>query len=174
MPEPVEFWRANSNLRDITPSGERFPEAGLFQALGSACRGSVFEFGCGDGRLAPAFPAESYAGFDVNEAALAAARRANPAYRFGNEWVEADTWLAHTVLLHVPDDAIGGVLARAQAYDRIVIGEVMGRQWRRPGDPPVFNREAHEYVELVGRELIEAIAVPYPRYRCDLTILVFE
>ena len=66
------------------------------------------------------------------------------------------------------------LLARTSGYGRIVIGEVMGRQWRRPGDPPVFNREAHEYVELLGRELIDTIAVPYPRYRCDLTVLVFE
>ena len=54
-----------------------------------------------------------------------------------------------------------------------VVGEVMGRQWRRPGDPPVFNREAHEYVELLGRPC-ERLAVPYPRYKCDLTVLVFE
>lgn len=90
------------------------------------------------------------------------------------EWEPADTWLAHTVLLHVPDDEIGPLLARTAPYARIVIGEVMGRKWRRPGDPPVFNREASEYVELSGRQLVDTIAVPYPRYGCDLTVLVFE
>ena len=171
---PAEFWRGNSRLRDITPRGERFPEAGLFDALRRACRGSVFEFGCGDGRLAPAFPADGYAGFDINPAALAAAAGANPGYSFGDAWQPADTWLAWTVLLHVPDDEIAPLLARTAGYGRLVIGEVMGRRWRRDGFPPVFNREPHEYVALVGRELIETIAVPYPRYACDLTVMVFE
>lgn len=171
---PADFWRANAGLRDITPHGERFPEVGLFDALRRACRGSVFEFGCGDGRLSPAFDPDSYAGFDINAHALTAAKKANPAHRYLTEWEPADTWLAHTVLLHVPDNEIGGILDRAKGYPRIVIGEVMGRKWRRPGDPPVFNREAIDYVEMVGRELIESIPVPYPRYRCDLHLLVLE
>lgn len=169
---PAEFWRGNARLRDITPQGERFPEVGLFDALRSACRGAVFEFGCGDGRLAPAFPPERYAGFDINPAALAAARLANPGYTFGDTWAPADTWLAWTVLLHVPDDDVVGVLQRAAGYGRVVIGEVMGRRWRRPGDPPVFNREADEYEQIMGRPA-ERLAVPYPRYGCDLTVLVF-
>lgn len=41
-----------------------------------------------------------------------------------------------------------------------------------PGDPPVFNREAREYADLVGRAPT-VIAVPYPRYKCDLQMLVF-
>ena len=171
---PADYWRGNSGLREITPKGERFPEAGLFQALGRACAGSVFEFGCGDGRLSPAFSPGSYAGFDINPHALAAAAMANPAHRYVTEWELADTWLAWTVLLHVPDDEIGDVLERTARYPRVVIGEVMGRKWRRTGDPPVFNREAYEYVVLAGRRAVETIAVPYPRYKCDLTVLVLE
>ena len=134
----------------------------------------MFEFGCGDGRLSPAFDPDSYAGFDINPSALTAAAKANPAYRYVTDWTPAQTFLAHTVLLHVPDDEIQPVIDRAKQYPRIVIGEVMGRKWRRAGDPPVFNREAHEYVEMVGRELVASIAVPYPRYRCDLHLLVLE
>lgn len=168
----AEFWRGNAALRDITPGGERFPEVGLFEALRVACTGTVFEFGCGDGRLAPAFDPMDYAGFDINPHALQAARRANPRHRYVTEWEPADTWLAHTVLLHVPDDEITELIDRAKGYSRIVIGEIMGRQWRRPGDPPVFNREAREYADLVGSEPV-VIAVPYPRYKCDLQMLVF-
>src|SRR5690606_9750276 len=98
---------------------------------------------------------------------------ANPSHSFVDQWQPADTWLAWTVLLHVPDDELPALLARTASYGRVVIGEVMGRRWRRPGDPPVFNREADEYVELVGRPC-ERLAIPYPRYKCDLTILVFE
>lgn len=170
----TNYWRNNTDLRHLTPPGERFPEVGLFYALRRACRGSVFEFGCGDGRLSPAFPADGYVGFDINPAALAAARVANPAHRYVTEWEPADTWLAHTVLLHVPDDEIAPLLQSTTAYARVVIGEVMARRWRRAGNPPVFNREAAEYVALSGRQLVESIAVPYPRYQCDLTMLVLE
>lgn len=172
MASPAEFWRGNARLRDITPHGERFPEVGLFEALGRACTGSVFEFGCGDGRLSSAFHPDSYVGFDINPHALVAASRANPAHRYVTDPEPADTWLAWTVLLHVPDDEIGEVLDGAKLYRRIVIGEVMGRKWRRAGDPPVFNREAHEYVEMVGRPC-ETVLIPYPRYGCDLHMLVF-
>jgi SAM-dependent methyltransferase len=172
MTSPAEFWRGNTNLRDITPRGERFPEVGLFEALRKACTGSVFEFGCGDGRLSRAFDPGSYVGYDINPSALAAAKKANPHHSYASEWFKADTFLAHTVLLHVPDDELVEVIERAKGYQRIVIGEVMGRKWRRPGDPPVFNREAHEYTEMVGREP-EVILVPYPRYSCDLHMLVF-
>lgn len=170
---PADFWRANAGLRDITPQGERFPEVGLFDALRSACQGSVFEFGCGDGRLAPAFDPDRYFGFDINSAALAAAKVANPKHRYGDEWEPADTFLAHTVLLHVPDDELPSVLDRANRYPRVVIGEVMGRKWRREGNPPVFNREAHEYEAMFERP-VSRIEVPYPRYGCNLTMLVFE
>jgi hypothetical protein len=172
-PSPADFWRGNADLRDITPHGERFPEVGLFDALRTACRGLVFEFGCGDGRLSPAFDPERYFGFDINPAAVTAAMVANPKHRYVTQWVAADTFLAHTVLLHVPDSELPAVLDKANRYPRIVIGEVMGRKWRRDGNPPVFNREAAEYEAMFERN-VSRIEVPYPRYGCDLTMLVFE
>jgi SAM-dependent methyltransferase len=171
--EPSEYWQANKNLVHITPAGERFPEVGLYEALQEAVTGSVFEFGCGDGRLAPAFSHEAYTGYDINQHAIKAARTANPDHVFGTEWVKADTVLAYTVLLHIPDDEIQPIIDRMKQYKRIVIGEIMGREWRRPGNPPVFNRDLEEYVEMIGRQYT-VIRVPYPRYGCDLELLVFE
>ena len=49
--EPSEYWKTNSGLVHITPPNDRFPEIRLNEALKKACKGSVFEFGCGDGRL---------------------------------------------------------------------------------------------------------------------------
>jgi SAM-dependent methyltransferase len=171
---PEQYWRSNSQLQEITPKGERFPEVGLFDALGIACSGMVFEFGCGDGRLSPAFNPSDYLGYDINPAALTAARKANPKHRYTEAWVASETFLAHTVLLHVPDDLIQGVIDKAKSmHRRIVIGEVMGRKWRRGGNPPVFNREVSEYVQMVGVEPLR-IAVAYPRYGCDLDMLVFD
>lgn len=171
---PAEYWKANEKLVHITPSGVEFPETGLYPALQVACKGTVFEFGCGYGRLAGAFPADAYYGFDINVHAIEAATQRNPEHDFGFEWRPADTFLAYTVFLHIDDDEIGGVIESAKAnYGRIVIGEIMGRQWRREGDPPVFNREAEEYGALVGWDY-ETIKVPYPRYRCDLDLMVFS
>lgn len=169
---PAEYWAGNSSLVHITPPGERYPEIGLLPILQGVGIGTVFEFGCGDGRLAPAFDPSRYVGHDINPHALTAAKAKNPKHRFVAEPEAADTFLAHTVLLHIPDDEIGAVAGLARSYPRVIIGEVMGRKWRRPGNPPVFNREAPEYVDLIGRPCRE-IAVPYPRYGCDLTLMVF-
>jgi len=148
----------------------RFPETGLYEALREAVTGTVFEFGCGDGRLSPAFSHDSYTGYDINAAALDAARKNNPAHNYVTEWADADTFLAYTVLLHVPDDEIQAIIDKAKQYKHIVIGEIMGRQWRRPGNPPVFNRDLEEYVEMIGRPY-KVLSVPYPRYGCYLELI---
>ena len=170
---PEEYWRGNSKLLHITPPGERHPEAGLFPILQSVVKGSVFEFGCGDGRLSSAFAAAEYTGYDINQEALRVARLNNPKHRYIDSIEGANTFLAFTVLLHVPDREIIQIIDIAKQYKRIVIGEIMGRRWRRGGNPPVFNRELTEYTQMIGRKC-ETIAIPYPRYNCDLTLAVFE
>jgi SAM-dependent methyltransferase len=175
---PAEYWASNEKLQHITPLGERFPEVNLFPALQKAIKGSVFEYGCGDGRLAPAFNPDQYVGYDINYSAIKAARLNNPAYQYTDAHAigyiyHAYTFLAYTVLLHVPDYEIENVIGLAKKYNRIVIGEIMGRQWRRPGNPPVFNRELSDYAEMIQRPY-EVINVQYPRYGCDLTLAVFD
>ena len=172
--KPSEYWRGNAKLQHITPPGELFPELGLFDHLGRVCRGSVFEFGCGYGRLAKAFSPSTYLGYDINPAALKAAQALNPDHRFSHDpWHEADTVLAHTVLLHIPDDEIQAVTDRMRAYKRVVIGEITGRSWRRPGDPPVFNREIGDYEAMLGKGCT-VTKVPYPRYSTHLSLMVFD
>lgn len=171
---PEQYWSANNALEHITPPGERFPEVNLSHWLGQACYGSVFEFGCGDGRLSPFFLPSAYYGYDINQSALDAASIANPDHEYGDEWRDADTFLAYTVLLHLPDSAIQDVIDQAiDRYSRVVIGEIMGRKWRRDGNPPVFNRELSEYEEMAGSKA-KTFSVRYPRYGCDLTLAVFE
>jgi SAM-dependent methyltransferase len=170
---PAEYWRSNEKLQHITPPGVRFPEVKLFPALQSSVVGTVFEFGCGDGRLSPAFAADKYTGFDINPSALASARINNPEHRYCEDWQQADTFLAYTVLLHIPDEGICAVLNRAKQYRRIVIGEIMGRAWRRGGNPPVFNRALEEYAQMIGRKP-SVMMIDYPRYSTQLTLAVFE
>lgn len=169
--EPVEhcYWRSNIDLKHLTPRGKRFPEIGLFDSLREICQGSVFEVGCGDGRLSPAFEPERYIGMDVNPAALAKARVDNPRHHYVEDWQPADTVLAYTVMLHVPDARLPAMMERLQQYPRIVIGEIMGRRWRTPGDPPVFNREREEYEAFLGPAQ-QVIRVPYPHYDTELEL----
>lgn len=166
------YWRTNADLKHLTPRGIRFPEVGLFDALRAACEGSVFEVGCGDGRLSPAFDKSLYTGMDVNPAALAKARKDNPGYRYVEDWQPADTVLAYTVMLHVPDNGIKKMVEKLKQYPRIVIGEIMGRKWRTPGDPPVYNRELSEYEALLG-PVKQVIRVPYPHYKTELELCVW-
>ena len=170
---PSEYWQNNRDLRHLTPVDNRFPEIGLFAALRDACAGSVFELGCGDGRLSPAFEPGRYCGYDINPAALETARANNPRHRYAEDWQEADTILAYTVLLHVPDEAVEAIMERMATYKRVVIGEIIGRKWRTPGDPPVFNRELSEYEATLGPAK-RVIDVPYPHYKTSLSLCVWE
>lgn len=170
---PSEYWQNNSQLMHITPPGEEFPEVGLPEALRQVRLGKVFEFGCGYGRLAQFFDPSAYVGFDINRHAIEQAQKNLPRHVFGFEWQPADTFLAYTVLLHIPDDEIAEVIANAKKYRRIVIGEIMGREWRRPGNPPVFNRDAEEYAAMIGWPY-HVVKVPYPRYGRDLDLMVFD
>lgn len=180
------YWRTPKALGHITPPGDRWPEGRGFPAwlaglVGDAA--AVIEFGCGVGRLADAFPAERYTGVDVSRHAIRRARKEAWGHRFlvvedGDPLPRADVLFAHTVLLHVPDDALPGVVARlATAAPRVLVSEIMGRQWRRPGDPPVFNRAAEEYeraFEASGMLLAATHRRPYHRYGgVDLTVLEF-
>lgn len=169
---PNCYWRSNVDLHNLTPKGLRFPEVGLFDSLREACQGSVFEVGCGDGRLSPAFDSSTYIGMDVNPAALKKARIDNPAYRYVDEWLPADTVLAYTVLLHISDKDIGKMMDKLKQYPRIVIGEIMGRKWRTSGAPPVFNREVSEYEAFLG-PVKRIIRVPYPHYGTELELCVW-
>lgn len=168
-----EYWLNNVDLKHITPPKERYPEVGLDEALKMACSGYVFEFGCGDGRLSSCFNSMMYYGYDINKSAIAQAKINNPNYTYVDDWKEANTVLAYTVLLHIPDNEILPVIEKMKQYDRIVIGEITGRKWRRGGNPPVFNRDISEYINMIGI-VPNVIKVPYPRYECDLDLMVFH
>lgn len=170
---PTKYWQSNDKLEHITPPAMRWPEVGLNEALSKACTGSVFEFGCGDGRLSSLFNSRIYSGYDINQHALAQAKINNPRHEYVSEWKEADTILAYTVLLHISDNDIQLIIDKMKSYKRIVIGEITGRQWRRKGNPPVFNREISEYINMIGL-VPNIIKVPYMRYNCNLDLMVFE
>ena len=180
----AQYWRDNTELAHITPPGARFAEGFDVFAMLRMCipDGQVLDFGCGDARLAPAFESWRYTGCDVNPAALDAAREDCPRHAFKADSLVLPfvaTVLAYTVLLHVPDDEIGEVVRRlALAARRVLVVEILGREWRRDGDPPVFNRYGEDYESLfdaAGMKLAASVDMPYERYGgVNITFLDFR
>ncbi len=141
----------------------------------------MVEFGCGIGRLAGCFDPEQYIGVDASGLAVAQAKVNRPSHRFAvidtfGLLPIANVTLAHTVLLHVPDAALSGVIDRFES-PRVIVSEILGRHWRRLGDPPVFNREMLDYEAAFSPRyrIVRRQAWPYPHYRdTDLTVMEFS
>ncbi len=184
-PEIRKFWQT-ADFRHINPAADtEFPEGWDVreELRDSLADRSVAEIGCGYGRLCAAFQAERYVGYDLSPTAIAEARRRFPAYRFtvmseDNDFAPSEAVLLYTVLLHVDDNDIGPFIERLAAKTNFVlVAEIMGRAWRRAGDPPVFNRERQEYVDMFARQgfaLDDIVTAPYARYKnTQITFLAF-
>ena len=170
------FWRSQG-ISHLTPQNKPNPEGwDVFPLLRRLCRGRIVEMGCGTGRLCEAFPPDQYVGIDISEAALASARWNHRGYRFELPDGQAgDTALLYTVLLHIADDDLADFVAAIPAR-RVVVAEVMGRAWRREGNPPVYNREPAEYeAAFSDRTLVEVVERPYLHYKdTTITFMVFD
>ena len=175
-PDILKFWK-NADFRYINPAypAQEFPEGWdvreeLREIMGQR---RVAELGCGYGRLCTAFSPEQYTGYDISPAAIDAARLRFPDYRFQvmageDDFAASEAVLLYTVLLHVADEDIGPFIARlASKAAFVLVAEIMGRSWRRSGNPPVFNREAQEYITLFaqhGFAVDDIITAPHHRY----------
>ncbi|MEI9804088.1 MAG: class I SAM-dependent methyltransferase [Pseudolabrys sp.] len=178
-----EYWASGNGLDNITPAGKAWPEGEEFpdvlrEAVGDR---SVVEFGCGTGRLAKIFSADRYIGVDICFAAILQARMVVQGYSFrriteASTLPDADVTLAHTILLHIPDEDIERTAGRFRSGG-VIVSEILGRKWRRSGNPPVFNREQAEYEHVfagLGFHLEDVRELPYPHYRdTNLTLLTF-
>lgn len=176
-----EYWRSGAGLAHITPPSNRSPEGDGFAEVLTGLIGddSVLDYGCGVGRLAGLFGDDRYTGIDICPDAIERARLAHPKHWFFSDYEArppADVTLLHTVLLHVPDGDPLHVLIGRLSSKRIIVSEILGRTWRRSGEPPVFNREAEDYVAAFAPRyaLHRAIEHPYPHYAAtNLTMLEF-
>lgn len=181
-----QFWKTQG-LNHIKPNtGQEFPEGWDVRdfLIDTIKEDSVVEVGCGYGRLCGKFSPAQYQGFDLNPTAVEAAITTNPEYTFsvyeiGSE-LPLSSWLYfYTVLLHINDDDIVDYLRTVTTNcQRVLVGEILGRKWRRGGNPPVFNREAQEYADImkqVGWSLVKTTERPYKRYpNTNITFLEFE
>lgn len=188
------FWQKNS-LQHIKPRrGGEYPEGwnvpDFFKNLYTKQEyGDVIEIGCGYGRLCTGFSPDKYLGLDFSISALDRASALFPHYKFKllkneEKYPISKTKLVYTVLLHQTDEDIEDMIkSLANTSDRVIIGEILGRDWRREGNPPVFNRELEEYVDMMAKynkELKVSYRKPYAAYNTwrkkdtNMSILVFE
>ena len=177
-----EFWE-NNWQNFLTPKGHRWPEG--FKVL-HVLRdiflhfSSVVEYGCGDGRLSPAFHPEKYLGVDFNENAIYAAGINNPEHRYevGNVIKgNPGAVLFYTVLLHNPDKEIRRIIEESEiAKSVIVVAEVIKDTREQGGSLPVYGHSIADYASLFKEwSLKETINVPYLYYKdTDISFLFFE
>ena len=184
--EIQKFWE-NADLVQINPGRDNdMPEgwdvrSELRELFGVR---EVTEIGCGYGRLCTSFPPEQYVGYDINPFALREAEQRYPGYRFrimqsDDDYEVANAALLYAVCLHIHDDDIDAFIARLCRKARfVVLCEIMGREWRRGGNPPVFNRAAQEYIDVFkaqGFVAEDIVIAPYQRYPgAKITFLVFS
>jgi len=183
-PEDLALYWNDAGRRHHTPPSNRTPEgfdpAAYLRRCFFSDVSSVLEFGCGAGRLYPPFSDVDYLGVDISAAAIDAASLAHPGAT-GRFWRipyggqiprSVQAGFAYTVLLHVPDDQLALIVSTitGSVTGRFVVAEILGRHWRAPGqvDPPVFNREAQEYIDVFeesGWQFSELRARRYEHYR---------
>lgn len=174
----ADYWK-NEGLLNIIPNDTENPEGFNIQAFVSTLFDDgekVTDFGCGVGRLTSAFKPENYYGYDINDKALEIAREQNKGFEYGNTVKYLDSVLFYTVLLHIPDDEIDKLISSIES-DKVVVAEIMGREWRRDGTPPVFNREISDYIEIFESAGFELVQIKNRRYKhydeTDISFLTF-
>ena len=184
----------NEGADHIVPKGVgEFPEGwdvhGLLTELTDELGYSkIIDFGCGEGRLCKSFDPSKYIGLDINEKALKNAKTRFSDYRFEqvpSEPTHTDICLAYTVFLHMNDNEINEAL-RSMRCRWLIVAEILGREWRRDGIPPVYNRDLEEYVPLLrSHDLIlhKHVKRPYKHYadsewyknkNTDISFLIFK
>jgi len=195
-----KYWE-DDNLNNIVPPStpNNHPEGWdpivfIQESLQALTFNSILDFGCGYGRLCKAFDPKNYFGIDLNKHAIEKAQAEHPHYHFQisgleckDEIAPVDLIFAYTVFLHLDDETLTQTLnklaEKCQKY--FVIAEILGREWRRSGNPPVFNRNKEDYVTLlnnIGLKLDNEYRKSYSRYannpafkdkNTDISLLVF-
>src|SRR5210317_1343027 len=145
--ETNKFWETEAEKHIIPNTGEDFPEGwNVLNFLSTLFPSNeeIVEIGCGIGRLSKAFNKKMYTGLDINSKVLKIAKKNNPEYKYIRSEILpiSEHKLLYTVLLHISDNDIDTFIKRlcASTESNIVVAEIMGRDWRRKGFPPVFNR----------------------------------
>jgi SAM-dependent methyltransferase len=177
------YWNTRAALHAVTPHGREDVEDVTFPSMLVELCGSgiVLDYGCGYGRLSTLFDPQKYIGVDWSPMMIMIAKFHNSDYTYlldhGQPLPIPNVMFMHTVLLHVPDHKLDALIDRFCA-PRVIISEVMDRKYRDGGlnDPPAYDRDESEYVELMqrrGYSLAATHRLPYPYMpETHLTMLV--
>lgn len=177
--EPYKYWQSGMGINHVTPKNLSWPEGESFPHYVKAHVGerSILDYGCGKGRFAGYFASSRYVGYDICSIFLDEARSVYPEHRFVDNLsnIDTDVTLAHTVFLHISDDKILEVIKGIRSQT-IIVCEVLGGRYRNDGNPPVFNRDLEEYIDMMkGYRLKFQTNLPYSCYNNrQLTFLEFE
>ena len=146
--EVIQKWSGVDGIELVFPQGQQAIGQSAARLLKHLCEDPVCEIGCGTGRIAKIFKGRNYIGVDINESAIAVARE-NISHgtfqkiKWDDPFPDAQKYLFYTVLLHIPDDEIKGVVKRLK--NRVVVAESMNRWIREYGLSNNFKRDPWEY-----------------------------
>ena len=188
-----DFWR-EQGMEHVIPKGfGQFPEGfdvrGVLRDLSQEIGyNSVIGFGSGYVRLCESFDPEKYLGIDINPEAIETAKSKFEKYRFSlltNDVMGAELYLAYTVFLYLSDKELHQTLQQFRCK-WLILSEILGKEWKREGIPPVFNRDLSDYVQLLRAHdfvLHKHVRRGYKRYQdipwyqgknTDISFLVFR
>lgn len=173
-------WIGDNGVKLAHPRDCAALEKDVAKALKEHCTGQVCEIGCGTGRIAGVFDPSRYLGLDINPVALEVAEKARPRHKFDlimwdTLYPGADTYLFFTVLMHIPDNKLFGIIRRTEG--RVVVAESMGRWIRDYGRGNNYQRDPAEYRRMFSdiglREVafVHALTFHFPYF---MDIMVFE
>jgi len=153
----LAYWSGKTGADRAYPrSHGTWPDLRAPGRLRRFCKGYICEVGCGTGRVAGALRPKRYVGIDINPTAIKRARELYKNHDFrvvdwDDPYPEAQTYLFHTTLLHLPDALLPFVADKLRAHvapgQRVVIAESMDRRLRaRSSVDRSWQRDKADYV----------------------------
>lgn len=144
----LEYWRGEEGVAREYPLGRKWPDFRMVSYLQELAEGLICDVGCGSGRLSSLFAPANYIGVDVNPVAIAKARREFPEHVYQMVTLEsplpiADTYLFHTVLLHLPDGVLDDEIQKCKNGTYVLVAETMDSKFADGNY--VFNRDREQY-----------------------------